>query len=157
MHVWNVLHAARWNTGCKNIVKKCQLRTIPQLRRAMSSQLRHVSGDWLAIVKWVIRFFDARIKYLTSRQYRHYTHYVIVSFKYWLIFVGTLRKITKSNRFECICILSRSLSASLFLSLSFSWHRYFPVNKSYFGLRIKCRLHSLVPIYGTMLYNFNGL
>jgi len=40
MQVWNVLHAARWNTGRKKIR---HLSTIAQLCRAISSQLRHVS------------------------------------------------------------------------------------------------------------------
>jgi len=43
MHVWNMLHAARWNTGRKNH-KKCLLGTIAQLCPAISSQLRHVSA-----------------------------------------------------------------------------------------------------------------
>jgi len=39
MHVWNVLHAALWNTGCKNR----HFGTIAQLCQAVPSQLRHVS------------------------------------------------------------------------------------------------------------------
>ena len=39
MHVWNVLHAARWNTLRKNRY----FGTIAQLCQAVSSQLRHVS------------------------------------------------------------------------------------------------------------------
>jgi len=41
--VWNVLHAARWNAGCKKLPKSRHLRTIVQLCRVISSQLRHVS------------------------------------------------------------------------------------------------------------------
>jgi len=40
MHVWNVLHAARWKYRSKNYAKN---RHIAQLCRAISSQLRHVS------------------------------------------------------------------------------------------------------------------
>jgi len=43
MHVWNVLHAARWNTGRKNDAKNRHLGTIAQLCQAISSQLKHVS------------------------------------------------------------------------------------------------------------------
>jgi len=43
MQVWNVLHAARWNTGRKKSPKNRHLRTITQLCRAVASQLRHVS------------------------------------------------------------------------------------------------------------------
>jgi len=39
MHVWNVLHAARWNTGCKHYAKNRHLGTIPRLCPAISSQL----------------------------------------------------------------------------------------------------------------------
>ena len=42
MQVWNMLHAARWNTGRKNDAKIRHLRTIAQLCRAISSQLRHI-------------------------------------------------------------------------------------------------------------------
>jgi len=42
MQVRNVLHAARWNTGCKSR-QNSHLGTIAQLCRAVSSQLRHVS------------------------------------------------------------------------------------------------------------------
>ena len=40
MHVWNVLHAARWKYRTQ---KNRHLGTIAQLCRAISSQLRHVS------------------------------------------------------------------------------------------------------------------
>jgi len=43
MQVWNVLHAARWNTGRKESQKIRQLRTIAQFCWAVSLQLRHVS------------------------------------------------------------------------------------------------------------------
>jgi len=47
MHVWNLLHVARWKyslyTGRKNDAKNRHLGTIAQLSRAVSSQLRHVS------------------------------------------------------------------------------------------------------------------
>jgi len=43
MHVWNGLHAARWNTGRKKSPKIDHLLTIAQLCRAISSQLKHVS------------------------------------------------------------------------------------------------------------------
>ena len=43
MQVWNVLYAARWNTGRKKSPKNRHLGTIAQLYRALSSQLRHVS------------------------------------------------------------------------------------------------------------------
>jgi len=43
MQVRNVLHAALWNPGRKNDAKNRHLRTIGQLRRAISSQMRHVS------------------------------------------------------------------------------------------------------------------
>ena len=43
MQVWNVLHAARWKYTTKKWCKNRHLRTIAQLCRAMSSQLRHVS------------------------------------------------------------------------------------------------------------------
>jgi len=43
MQVWNVLHAARWNTGRKKVAKNRHLRTIAQLCRIISSQLRRVS------------------------------------------------------------------------------------------------------------------
>jgi len=41
--VWNVLHAACWNTGRKNDAENRHLGTIAQLCRAISSQPRHVS------------------------------------------------------------------------------------------------------------------
>jgi len=43
MQVYNVLHAARWNRGRKKSPKIRHLGTIAQIRRAMSSQRRHVS------------------------------------------------------------------------------------------------------------------
>ena len=43
MQAWNVLHAARWNTGCKISPKIHHLDTIGQLCRAMASHLRHIS------------------------------------------------------------------------------------------------------------------
>ena len=43
MQVWNVLYAARWNTGRKKVAKNRHLGTIVQLCWAISSQLRHVS------------------------------------------------------------------------------------------------------------------
>jgi len=41
MQVWNVLHAARWNTGRKKSPKIRHLSTIAQLCGAASSQLKH--------------------------------------------------------------------------------------------------------------------
>jgi len=43
MQVWNVLHAARWNTSRKKSPKIRHLPTVAQICRAISSQLRHVS------------------------------------------------------------------------------------------------------------------
>ena len=43
MQAWNLLHAARWNTARKKVAKNRHLGTIPQICRAISSQLRHVS------------------------------------------------------------------------------------------------------------------
>jgi len=51
MYVWNVLHAARWNTGRKKSPKICHLRTMAQLCRAVSLQLRHVSTIGKKLVK----------------------------------------------------------------------------------------------------------
>ena len=51
MQVWNVLHVARWNTGRKNDAKNRHLGTIPQLCRAISLQLRHVSTTGKKLVK----------------------------------------------------------------------------------------------------------
>ena len=48
MNVWNVLHAARWNTGRKNYAKNRHLRIIAQ--SCVSSQRRHV----LTIVKTLL-------------------------------------------------------------------------------------------------------
>ena len=47
MHVWNVLHAARWKYGTQ---KNHHLRTIAQLCRAVSSHLRHVLTIWRKLV-----------------------------------------------------------------------------------------------------------
>ena len=43
MHVWNLLHAARWKCRTQKVAKNCRLGTIAQLCRAISSQPRHVS------------------------------------------------------------------------------------------------------------------
>jgi len=43
MHVWNVLHAARWKYRTQKIAKNRHLGTIAQLCRAISSQLRQIS------------------------------------------------------------------------------------------------------------------
>jgi len=43
MQVWNALHAARWKYRTQKWRKNRHLRTIAQLCRAESSQLRHVS------------------------------------------------------------------------------------------------------------------
>jgi len=43
MQVWNVLHMARWKYRTQKWRKNRHLGTIPQLCRAISSQLRHVS------------------------------------------------------------------------------------------------------------------
>jgi len=43
MQVWNVLHAARWIYRTQKLCKNRHLGTIPQLCRAISSQLSHVS------------------------------------------------------------------------------------------------------------------
>jgi len=43
MQVWNVLHVARWKCRTQKIAKSRHLGTIPQLCRAVSSQLRHIS------------------------------------------------------------------------------------------------------------------
>ena len=54
MQVWNLLHAARWkctNTGRKKVAKNRHLGTIPQLCRAISSQLKHVSTIGNKLVK----------------------------------------------------------------------------------------------------------
>jgi len=42
MQVWNVLHAARWNTGRKKVAKNRYLGTIAQSCRAIFSQLRRL-------------------------------------------------------------------------------------------------------------------
>jgi len=51
MQVWNVLHAARWNTGRKKVAKNRQLGTIAQTCRAVSSQLGHLSTIGKKLVK----------------------------------------------------------------------------------------------------------
>ena len=51
MHVWNVLHVALENTGRKKSPKIRHLRTIAQVCRAISSQLRHVSTIRRKLVK----------------------------------------------------------------------------------------------------------
>jgi len=43
MHVWNVLHAARWKYSTQKWRKNRLLRIIAQLCRAIPSQLRHAS------------------------------------------------------------------------------------------------------------------
>jgi len=44
MQVWNVLRAARWKYSTQKIAKSRHLGTIPQVCRAISSQLKHVSA-----------------------------------------------------------------------------------------------------------------
>ena len=51
MQVWNVLHAARWKYRTQKWCKKSQLRTIAQLCRAISLQLRHASTIEKKLVK----------------------------------------------------------------------------------------------------------
>ena len=51
MQVWNMLHAARWNTGRKKVTKNRHLGTIAQLYRTISLQLRHVSTIGKKLVK----------------------------------------------------------------------------------------------------------
>ena len=51
MHVWNLLHAARWKYRTQKSSKNRHLGTITQLCPAVSSQLRHVSTIWKEIVK----------------------------------------------------------------------------------------------------------
>jgi len=51
MHVWNMLHGVSENTGHKNSPKIRYLRTITQLCRALSSQLRHVLTMRKEVVK----------------------------------------------------------------------------------------------------------
>jgi len=43
MHVWNVLHAARWQYRTQKLRKNRHLRTIAQFCRAISSQIRYIS------------------------------------------------------------------------------------------------------------------
>ena len=51
MQVWNVLQAARWKYRTQKWCKNRHLSTIAQLRRAMSSQLRHVSTIRKILIK----------------------------------------------------------------------------------------------------------
>jgi len=52
MHLWNVLHAARWKYRTQNLRRQNRhLCTIAQLCRAISSQLRHISTIGKEIVK----------------------------------------------------------------------------------------------------------
>jgi len=51
MHVWNVLHVARWNTERKNYAKNRRLRTFAQLCRAISSQLLACIDNQKKLVK----------------------------------------------------------------------------------------------------------
>jgi len=51
MQVWNVLRAARWKYSTQKSPKSRHLGTIPQLCRAISSQLRHVSTIGKQFVK----------------------------------------------------------------------------------------------------------
>jgi len=51
MHVWNVLHAARCKYRTQKWCKNRHLRTIAQLSRAISSQVRHVSTVGKKLVK----------------------------------------------------------------------------------------------------------
>jgi len=51
MHVWNVLHVARWKYRTQKWRKNCHLCTIAQLCRAISLQLRHVSTIGEKLVK----------------------------------------------------------------------------------------------------------
>ena len=44
MQVWNVLRTTRWKCSTQKIAKSRHLGTIPQICRAISSQLRHVSA-----------------------------------------------------------------------------------------------------------------
>jgi len=43
MQVWNLLHAAHWKHRTQKVAKNRHLGTIPQLSRAISLQIRHVS------------------------------------------------------------------------------------------------------------------
>jgi len=51
MHVWNVLHAARCKQRTQKYAKNRPLRTIAQLCRTISSELRHVSTIGKKLVK----------------------------------------------------------------------------------------------------------
>ena len=54
MHVWNVLHAARWKYRTQNIAKNRHLRPIAQLCRAISSQLIHAIGKKLVKQQYLL-------------------------------------------------------------------------------------------------------
>ena len=51
MHVWNMLHAARWNSGRKNSAKNRGLGTNAQFCPAISSQLKACINNWKKLVK----------------------------------------------------------------------------------------------------------
>jgi len=51
MQVWKVLHAARCKCRTQKVAKNRHLGTIPQLCRAISSQLRHVSTIGKKLIK----------------------------------------------------------------------------------------------------------
>jgi len=51
MHVWHVLHTARWKYRTQNDGKTRHLGTIAQICRAISSQLRYVSTIGKKLVK----------------------------------------------------------------------------------------------------------
>jgi len=51
MQVWNVLYVARWKYRTQKWRKNCHLGTIPQLCRAVYSQLRHISTIGKILVK----------------------------------------------------------------------------------------------------------
>jgi len=51
MHVWNLLHAARWKFRTQKIAKNRHLGTIAQLCWAIFSQRRHVSTVGKKLVK----------------------------------------------------------------------------------------------------------
>ena len=51
MQVWNAPHAARWKCRTQKLTKNRHLGTIPQLCRAISSQLRHISTIGKKLVK----------------------------------------------------------------------------------------------------------
>ena len=59
MQVWNVLHVARWKYRTQKWRKNRHLGTIPQLCRAISSQMRHVStiGKKLVNQQYLLHMF----------------------------------------------------------------------------------------------------